>query len=78
MGRFMKAVRAGKEVVITDRDQPIARLVPIQGPAEGAVADPIEKPADPGAPPLGELELRAIRYRGRPSAELLAEDRARR
>lgn len=78
MGRFMKAVRAGKEVVITDRDQPVARLVPIQGPADGAATDPIERPADPSAPPLGEVELRAIRYRGRPSAELLAEDRARR
>ena len=71
-------VRAGKEVVITDRDQPIARLVPFQPPPDRAGEDLVERPADPTAPPLGEVEVRAVRYRGRSSTELLEEDRARR
>ncbi|HSM92038.1 MAG TPA: type II toxin-antitoxin system prevent-host-death family antitoxin [Anaeromyxobacteraceae bacterium] len=79
MGRYMRAVRAGEEVVVTDRDQPIARLVPFR---EGAAASrdelPIVQPKDPTAPPLGKVRLRAIKYRGRSTTERLLEDRERR
>ena len=79
MGQYMRAVRAGKEVVITDRDRPVARLLPYDergtaGQEELAVA----RPRDPTAPPLGQLEVRAIRYHGRATTESLMEDRARR
>ncbi len=79
MGQYMRAVRAGKEVVVTDRDRPVARLVPydergVAGQEELTVA----RPRDPTAPPLGEVEVRAIQYRGRATTELLEEDRARR
>jgi prevent-host-death family protein len=79
MGQYMRAVRSGKEVVITDRDQPVARLVPYRDPQEAAADEPVlERPADPGAPALGEVEIRPIRYRGKSTTALLLEDRRRR
>jgi len=79
MGQYMRAVRSGKEVVVTDRDQPVARLVPYRDP-EGLAADELvlERPADPAAPPLGEVEVRPIRYKGKSTTALLMEDRRRR
>lgn len=79
MGRYMRAVRAEGEVVITDRDQPVPRLVPFREDATAAREElPIARARDPAAPPLGEVEVRAIRYRGRSTTALLAEDRKRR
>jgi prevent-host-death family protein len=79
MGLYMRAVRAGGEVVITDRDQPVARLVPFREDTSAAREElPIARPRDPAAPPLAEVEVRAIRYRGRSTTALLAEDRKRR
>jgi prevent-host-death family protein len=78
MGQYMRAVRAGKEVLVTDRDEPVARLVPVRGaPREERGEPEVERPRDPAAPPLGLVEVRPIRYRGRPTAALLAEDRRR-
>jgi len=77
MGRYMQAVKDGKEVLITDRERPVARLVPYQaevGPARPVLASP----RDPAAPPLGQLEVRALRYRGTDTTALLREDRSRR
>jgi prevent-host-death family protein len=79
MGQYMRAVRAGKEVVVTDRDRPVARLLPYDERSPGAREEPeVALPKDPAAPPLGEVEVQAIRYRGRSTASLLAEDRNRR
>ncbi len=78
MGQYMRAVRAGKEVVITDRDRPVARLLPYDEPAPTGAELVIARPKDPDAPPLGAVEVRAIVYRGRATTELLVEDRARR
>lgn len=79
MGQYMRAVRAGEEIVVTDRDQPVARLVPFKGASSPAPDTlPIVQPKDPGAPPLGKVRLRAIRYRGRSTTELLLQDRKRR
>ena len=79
MGQYMRAVRSGKEVVVTDRDEPVARLVPYREPAAVADDEPVlERPRDPAAPALGEVEVRAIRYRGKSTTALLAKDRRRR
>ena len=79
LGQYMRAVRAGKEVVVTDRDQPVARLLPYrEGTASPPEAPEVAMPRDPAAPPLGRVEVRAIRYRGRSTTSLLAEDRGRR
>jgi prevent-host-death family protein len=79
MGQYMRAVRAGGEVVVTDRDQPVARLIPYREtqPTEGQDL-PVAQAKDPGAPAFSKLELRPIRYRGRSTTSLLGEDRKRR
>jgi prevent-host-death family protein len=79
LGQYMKAVRAGEEIVVTDRDLPVARLVPyVVRDGEASEAVPVAVPRDPGAPPLGKVDVKPIRYRGRPTTELLEADRSRR
>lgn len=79
MGQYMRAVRAGEEVVVTDRDEPVARLVPYREADAGARGElPVAQAKDPGAPPFSKVDVRPIRYRGRPTSSLLAEDRKRR
>jgi len=79
LGQYLKAVRAGKEIVVTDRDQPVARLLPCQARQPAGDELPVSQPRDPSAPALGELEVKAIRYQGkRSTSSLLAEDRTRR
>ncbi len=79
LGQYMRAVRAGEEIVVTDRDQPVARLVPYRERVEEAreVLE-VSLPRDPGAPPLSRVEVHPIRYRGRSTTDLLEEDRKRR
>lgn len=78
LGRYMRAVRAGEEVVVTDREEPVARLVPYR--VDDAKPDPlpVSKPVDPTEPPLGEVDVRPIKYRGRSTTSILADDRKRR
>ena len=79
MGQYMRAVRSGKEVVVTDRDEPVARLVPYREPGGVAADEPVlDRPPDPAAPALGEVEVRPIRYTGKSTTALLAEDRRKR
>ena len=76
MGRYMRAVQGGEEVVVTDRDRPVARLVPFERRDAGELR--VASPRDPAAPPLGELEVRGLRQRGTETTALLREDRDRR
>jgi len=79
LGKYMRAVREGKEVIVTDRNSPVARLVPFAGqpqaPESGVV---IVRGRDPSAPALGALQIRAIAYRGPSTTATLREDRQRR
>jgi prevent-host-death family protein len=77
LGQYLRSVRAGGEVVVTDRDQPVARIVPWREPLEPVDPLPVASPRDPGSP-FSELAVRPIRYRGRSTTRLLAEDRKRR
>ena len=77
LGVYMRAVRAGQQVVVTDRDEPVARLVPYRSKDLDTDAPPIMKPRDPRAPPLGRLKVASITYRGRSSSEILREERGR-
>lgn len=77
MGRYMKAVREGREVVVTDRDRPVARIVPMQASEEPAGLKS-SAPRDPTAPPLGEVVVEGVRRRGTDSTALLLQERARR
>jgi prevent-host-death family protein len=60
---LLAEVRKGREVVITDRGQPVARLVP-----------PIDQAAKPYA---SHRQFRAsVRLKGRPLSDTIATDRA--
>ncbi|MSP58735.1 MAG: type II toxin-antitoxin system prevent-host-death family antitoxin [Myxococcales bacterium] len=76
LGKYLRAVRAGREIVVTDRDVPIARMIPYR--AEVAQGLQIVEPRDAAAPPLGKLTVRAVRVPGVDSTALLREDRTRR
>jgi prevent-host-death family protein len=72
LGQYMRAVRDGGHFVITDRERPVARLMPI----ESAVEEPlVSRPRDPSAPPLGEVEVGGIGSGRTDTLTLLLEDR---
>ncbi|MFN0064088.1 MAG: type II toxin-antitoxin system Phd/YefM family antitoxin [Myxococcaceae bacterium] len=76
LGQYMRAVRSGKEVLVTDRDQPVAKLIPFRkGETQEVLV--LSHPKDPTALPLGKVRLRPIPYQGTQSLELLLEDRRR-
>jgi prevent-host-death family protein len=77
LGKYMRAVRAGQEVLVTDREQPVARLVPVRSkePSRSIQAS-AHRALD--APPLGQVSVRGIRHhRGIDTTSLLQEDRRR-
>lgn len=81
MGSYMMALRAGREFLVTDRDRPIACLIPYQRDQSKAVGGGgVEafQPRDPAAEPLGRVTLRAIRPRTIDTTAMLLEDRTRR
>jgi prevent-host-death family protein len=78
--KAIKAVRAGKEVVLTDRGHPIAVIKPIKGGKnlkasiqsmvdEGLLKPPIKKGRTP-AP-----RWRPIRVKGKPLSQTVIDDR---
>ncbi len=77
LGRHLRRVRAGEEIVVTDRDEPVARLVPYRAESARSGLE-IAIPSDPGAPALGDLEVRAVRVHGFDSTAALRADRDRR
>jgi prevent-host-death family protein len=77
LGRYMRAVRAGREVTITDRGAPVARLVGT-APHETHTDIVIAQARDAAAPPLGALDVRPIRRAGTDTGAMLREDRGRR
>ena len=78
LGKYMRAVRDGHEIVVTDRGTPVARLLPYSQQANPASTIVVAQAREPGAPALGEVTVKAIRYTGRNTTELLHEDRQRR
>jgi prevent-host-death family protein len=78
LGKYMRAVKSGQEILITDRDQPVARLVAYR--PKHAIPDPVIRyqPRDPTATTLGELTVKSIHYSGPSTTDLLHDDRARR
>jgi prevent-host-death family protein len=76
LGRYMRAVREGKEIVVTDRTEPVARFVPYRE-EEARPGIRIVKPRDPDAPPLGRVKIRGIPYCGPSTTAMLQEDRRR-
>ena len=77
LGRYMAAARAGQEVLITDRGQPVARLVPVT-PATAQAGAVRITPPDATAPRLGAVTFPKVRYTGPSTSALLRADRDRR
>ena len=77
LGRYMRAVRAGREVTITDRGAPVARLVGT-APREANAIIIMAHPRDAAAPALGAVEVRPIRGAATDTGAMLREDRGRR
>jgi prevent-host-death family protein len=59
LSRYLERVRSGEEVTVTDRGQPIARLVPVDGPQtlDRLIAEGLVTPA-------------AVRDRRRPASRV--------
>jgi prevent-host-death family protein len=76
LSSYLRAVRKGHELVITDRDRPVARVVPYtEAPRKGQlpVIEPIRDPAG-----LKRLRFRPVRGTKTDIVALLLEDRAKR
>lgn len=73
LSEHLRAVEQGDEVIVTDRNRPIARIVPLAGPGGGAALTPPQVP-------FSTIRGRAWRAAGWrvPSEELLAEERGER
>ena len=75
LSRYLKKVRRGAEVVITDRDTPIGRLIPYENDERG-------EPFELIPPPKGYAGLSKMRFEPTQYpldiVELLVEDRRRR
>ena len=77
LGHYLKAVRNGEEVIVQDRDTPIARLIPFV-PVKRELEPLIYAAKDPAAPPIGTLTIKGIPFRGTDTLTMLQEDRRRR
>lgn len=78
--KAIKAVRAGKEVILTDRGQPIAVIKPIK--EEQALDATLKRMADEGLitlpsrkGPLPSPRWKPIRLKGKPLSQTIIEDR---
>ena len=78
--RTIKAVRAGKEVVLTERGRPIAVIKPIKG--EDAQEAALEAMADEGLitlpsrkGPMPPPRWRPVKVKGKPLSQTISEDR---
>jgi prevent-host-death family protein len=78
--KAIKAVRAGKEVVLTERGQPIAVIKPIKAEQELEEDTVLKRMADEGLITLpsrkGPLpRVTPIRINGKPLSQTIVEDR---
>jgi prevent-host-death family protein len=76
LSSYLRSVGKGNELVITDRDRPVARVVPYREPAgkgELQVVEPVRDPAG-----LKRLRFPPVRGKKTDVVALLLEDRAKR
>lgn len=74
LSRWLGEVKAGREIVVTERGRPVARLVPSSGAShlESLIAQGVVTP--PSAPRLPASSIRRVRARG-PVSGFVAEQR---
>jgi len=80
LGKYMRTVRAGGSVLVTDRGIPVARFEPVDSGKKTASSHSESERfimPDPSAPAFGDVVLKGIKYRGPDSLKLLLTDRQR-
>jgi prevent-host-death family protein len=82
LGRYLRAVRQGETLIVTDRGKAVAKVSPPDEDPESAVTlDEIFKKAEAdglirrGRKPLGKFK--AVPSTGKPASEMIIEDRQR-
>jgi prevent-host-death family protein len=80
MGRYMRAIRKGQSLLLTDRGKPIAKISPADDEAnpEPTIMDVLKRLEAEGKLRLGRRPLgkfRAIPSRGKSASEMILEDR---
>ena len=76
LSSYLRSVRKGHELVITDRDRPVARVVPYTEPARKGDLQVIEPVRDPAG--LKRLRYPPVRGIKTDIVAVLLEDRAKR
>ena len=76
LSSYLRSVRKGNELVITDRDRPVARVLPYSEPAAKGELQVVEPVRDPSG--LKDLRFRPVRGIKTDIVALLLEDRAKR
>jgi prevent-host-death family protein len=76
LSSYLRAVRKGHELVITDRDRPVARVLPYSEPPRKGELQVIEPALDPAG--LKRLRFPPVRGIKTDIVSLLLEDRAKR
>ncbi len=80
MGRYMKAVRRGQSLLLTERGKPVAKIVPPdpEPTAEPTVMEVLKKLEAEGKIRLAKRPLskfRPVPSRGKPASRMILEDR---
>jgi len=80
LSRYLDHVRAGGSVIVVDREQPVAQIVPLRSPRGRPVDDPLTRlerrglvRRGPGGLPAGIGRRRRPRLRGSVLKDLLQE-----
>ena len=79
LGRYLRAVRKGQTLLITDRGKPVARVSPLDqnGDSELTFGELLKLEAEGKIRlpkrPLGKF--RAVPSRGKPASQMIIEDR---
>lgn len=80
LGRYLRAVRAGQSLIITDRGKPVAKLAPPNdpGPEENGLKERLKELEAQGLIRLAKRPLgkfKAVRIKGKPASQTIIEDR---
>jgi prevent-host-death family protein len=80
LGRYLRAVRNGQTLLVTDRGRPVAKVCPpeLDGDAQLTFSDVLKKLEAEGKIRLAKRPLgkfRAAPSRGKPGSQMIIEDR---
>ncbi len=80
LGAYLRAVRQGHSLVITDRGKPVARLSPLAGEeiSRDSVEQSLKKLQESGLLRIGKRpfpKFRAVASRGKSASKMILEDR---